>query len=61
MAETQAAMMETVEDLKRLRARMKTESLEGGGDRDLGPADADSVTVHQRYFVKGAMIGAIKG
>ncbi len=61
MAETQAAMMETVEDLKRLRARMKTESLKAAV---IVISALPILVVYpfiQRYFVKGAMIGAIKG
>ena len=61
MAETQAAMMETVEDLKRLRARMKTESLKAAVIVISALPILIVYPFIQRYFVKGAMIGAIKG
>lgn len=61
MAETQAAMMETVEDLKRLRARMKTESLKAAVIVISALPMLIAYPFIQRYFVKGAMIGAIKG
>ena len=61
MAETQAAMMETAEDLRRLRERLKTESLKAAV---IVISTAPILIVYpfiQRYFVKGAMVGAIKG
>ena len=61
IAETQAAMMETVEDLKRLRARMKTESLKAAVIVISALPILIVYPFIQRYFVKGAMIGAIKG
>ena len=61
MAETQAAMMETVDDLKRLRARMKTESLKAAVIVISALPILIVYPFIQRYFVKGAMIGAIKG
>ena len=61
MAETQAAMMETVEDLRRLRTRMKTESLKAAVIVISALPILIVYPFIQRYFVKGAMIGAIKG
>lgn len=61
MAETQAAMMETADDLRRLRERLKTESLKAAV---IVISTLPILIVYpfiQRYFVKGAMIGAIKG
>ena len=61
MAETQAAMMETADDLRRLRERLRTESLKAAV---IVISTLPILIVYpfiQRYFVKGAMIGAIKG
>lgn len=61
MAETQAAMMETADDLRRLRERLKTESLKAAV---IVISTLPILIVYpfiQRYFVKGAMLGAIKG
>ena len=61
MSETQAAMMETVEDMRRLRARLKTESLKAAVIAISALPMLIAYPFIQRYFVKGAMIGAIKG
>ncbi len=61
LSETQAAMMETAEDMRRLRERLKTESLKAAV---IVISTLPILIVYpfiQRYFVKGAMIGAIKG
>ena len=61
MRETQAAMMETAADLRRLREQLKTESLKAAV---IVISTLPVLIVYpfiQRYFVKGAMIGAIKG
>ena len=61
MRETQAAMMETAADLRRLREQLKTESLKAAV---IVISTLPILIVYpfiQRYFVKGAMIGAIKG
>ena len=61
MSETQAAMMETVEDMRRLRARLKTESLKAAVIAISALPMLIAYPFIQRYFVKGAMIGAIRG
>ena len=61
MSESQAAMMETVEDMRRLRARLKTESLKAAVIVISALPMLIAYPFIQRYFVKGAMIGAIKG